>query len=367
MYDRVFVRRPARRAPALAAVAVAALLGAGCNRPARPTPPPGPSTTTTTAPDPAGPGRPGAPGAGCAGPAVRPGDSTVTVPSGGMSRTYRRHVPPGYDGTRPTALVVNLHGFSEQGAQQESLTRFPALADRQGFVTVAPNGAGQPPYWDAQLNSRDLDFIGAVLDHTAATLCIDPARVFVAGMSNGAFLTSSVACRYADRVAAIAAVGGLRDPKGCATDRPVPVIAFHGTADTFVAYNGGIGSAAARLPAPDGSGRTLGQVGAGGDERFVPASFNQKVEDVIARWGRRNGCTGGLTATAVAADVDRLAPSCPGGAEVALYRVTGGGHTWPGGSSSAAGAVLFGRTTTSISATDLAWAFFSAHAHPSAP
>jgi polyhydroxybutyrate depolymerase len=366
MDARVPTRRSGR-ATALAAVAVAALLGAGCNRPTRPTTPPpepGPITTTT-----AGPGEPTQPGDAaptCTAPAVRAGDSTVTVKSGGMNRTYRRHVPPGYDGTRPTALVVNLHGFSEQGAQQESLTRFPALADQAGFVTVAPNGAGQPPFWDAQLDSRDLDFIGAVLDHTAATLCLDPAKVYVAGMSNGAFLTSSVACRYAGRIAAIAAVGGLRDPKGCATTRPVPVIAFHGTADTFVAYDGGIGSAAARLPAPDGSGRTLGQVGAGGDERFVPASFNQKVEDVIATWGRRNGCRGGLTATTVAADVDELAPSCPAGAEVALYRVAGGGHTWPGGSASARGAVMFGRTTTSVSATQLAWSFFTTHAHPPA-
>jgi polyhydroxybutyrate depolymerase len=356
-------RRPGGRAAALVVVTVAALVGAGCNRPTGPTiPPPTPSTTTTTTAG--GPAQPGGPGLGCARPGVRPGDSTVTVSSGGMARTYRRHVPPGYDGTRPVALVVNLHGFSEQGAQQEKLTAFPALADREGFVTVAPNGAGQPPYWDAQLDSRDLDFIGAVLDHTASTLCVDPAKVYVAGMSNGAFLTSSVACRYAGRVAAIAAVGGLRDPRGCAPDRPVPVIAFHGTADTFVAYNGGIGSAAARLPAPDGSGRTLGQVGAGGDERFVPASFNQKVEDVIATWGRRNGCTGALTTTKVSTDVDELAPSCPAGAEVALYRVAGGGHTWPGGSASAAGAAIFGRTTTSISATQLAWAFFTAHARP---
>ena len=81
--------------------------------------------------------------------------------------------------------------------------------------------------------------------------------MFVAGLSNGAFMTSSLACAYSDRIAAASPVAGITDPEGCEFERPVPVIAFHGTEDTFVAFDGGLGSSVADLPQPDGSG-TLG-------------------------------------------------------------------------------------------------------------
>jgi len=94
------------------------------------------------------------------------------------------------------------------------------------------------------------------------TLCVNEQRVYVTGLSDGAFMTSAVACEYANRVAAVAPVAGIQDIAGCRPARPVPVVTFHGTADPFVAFNGGLGAMALQLPAPDGSNRTLGQSGA---------------------------------------------------------------------------------------------------------
>jgi polyhydroxybutyrate depolymerase len=281
----------------------------------------------------------------------------MTLISGGTERTFIRHVPPSYAASTPMPLVVDLHGYSEGAAIHTKLTALGPFGDTHGFITVAPQGSGAVARWDVSLGGADVAFIGDLLDHEEQQLCIDTRRVFATGMSNGAFMASAVACRYADRVAAIAPVAGLSDIDGCAPVRPVPVIAFHGTADQYVAYDGGYGSAVAGLPAPDGSGRTIGDLGAlnGAGPPAIPAN--------LARWASLDGCSAGdaPSQARVTDDVTRLAYACAPGVDVELYRVEGGGHTWPGSALSAAVESVIGRTTMSISANELLWSFFAAH------
>ena len=92
----------------------------------------------------------------------------------------------------------------------------------------------------------------------------------------------------------------------------------------FVAYDGGLGPAVANLPAPDGSGKTLGDLGV----RDRPKG--PSVPEVMQAWAQRNHCEGKATEKQLAADVTELTFACPAGAEVELYRVDGGGHSWPG-------------------------------------
>jgi polyhydroxybutyrate depolymerase len=98
----------------------------------------------------------------------------------------------------------------------------------------------------------------------------------------------------------------------------------------------------------------------------VPASALQgpSVPKIAAAYAHRNGCRAQPTAQAVAADVTEFSYRCPPGAEVELYRIAGGGHSWPGSRFSAAIASTVGPTTFSISATDLMWQFFTQHALP---
>jgi polyhydroxybutyrate depolymerase len=173
-------------------------------------------------------------------------------------------------------------------------------------------------------------------------------------------MTSAIACRYADRFAAAAPVAGIRNIKGCDPSRPVPVIAFHGTADGFVDYNGGLGAKAAQLPAGDGSGRTLAEVGA-----VDAGAKGPTIPEITADWAKRNGCATKPTETSVAADVTLIKFPCPKNDEVELYRVTGGGHTWPGSEFSKQIVSAVGPTTSSISANDLIFKFFEAHPLPS--
>jgi polyhydroxybutyrate depolymerase len=140
----------------------------------------------------------------------------------------------------------------------------------------------------------------------------------------------------------------------------VPVVAFHGTDDTFVAYDGGFGSSVANLPSPDGSGRTIGQ----GSTTTTTAAGTPKpptIEDITADWAKRNGCSAKKTEQKVASDVTRIAWSCPRGDEAELYRVEGGGHSWPGSEFSKQVASVVGKTTDSISADEIMWKFFQEH------
>jgi polyhydroxybutyrate depolymerase len=288
-------------------------------------------------------------------PAVAPGEEKVTTTSGGVERWYFRHVPPGYDGTQATPVVLDLHGYAEGATVAVLMSKLGALGDQEGFITITPEGTGPVPRWDTEFDSADVAFIGDLLDELGETLCVDERRVFVTGLSNGAFMTSSLACVYADRIAAAAPIAGVRAPIGCDPARPVPAVVFHGTADEFVAFDGGFGSAVANLPNPDGTPGTIGTPTTSGAER------RPSIPETVAAWAKRNGCTGKPTEREVASDVTLIRYRCPGRADVAFYRIEGGGHSWPGSEFSRQIESVVGPTTFSISANDVMWRFFEHH------
>ncbi len=191
-----------------------------------------------------------------------PGEQTIPFAAAGDTGLYVRHLPPSYDGRTPLPLVLDLHGYSETAAIQVNVSALGPFGDAHHFVTLTPQTTAPVPLWSTDLKGKDVAFLGALLDTAEQTLCIDQARIFVTGYSNGAFMTSALACAFSSRIAAVAPIAGIQEISGCTFQRPVPVVAFHGTADPFVPYDGSIGPAALKLPAPDGSGKTLGQLGA---------------------------------------------------------------------------------------------------------
>jgi polyhydroxybutyrate depolymerase len=213
-----------------------------------------PASTTTTALDPTK--VPAVPSSGCTGSTtIAAGETTAPFSAAAVDGSVIRHVPPAHDGKTPVPLVLDLHGYQEPASIEALLSALGPFGDQHGFVTITPETVAPVPRWDTSLGSADLQWLAAVLDDAEGTLCIDTARVFTTGLSNGAMMTSSVACAMSDRIAAVAPVAGIQLAEGCAATRPVPVIAFHGTADGFVAYDGGLGKDALDLPAPDGSAR----------------------------------------------------------------------------------------------------------------
>jgi polyhydroxybutyrate depolymerase len=316
--------------------------------------------TTTTATPIAPEDVAAAPSGGCdAGDPIAAGDHpNETVSSGGRDRAYALHVPPVEDGETPMPLVVDYHGYSEGGPIHAAHSMLGAYGDEQGFVTVTPDSGYEVPRWSIDPASEDVDMFGDLLDQVEADVCIDTNRVFLTGLSNGAMMTSSLACSYSDRIAAAAPVAGITPIDGCEFERPVPVIAFHGTDDTFLAFDGGLGSSVGDLPSPDGEG-TLGD-----SEQAEVAEAGPSVPEVTATWAERNGCEAEPTEEQVSGEVRLLAFPCPPGADAELYVVDGGGHTWPGSAFDDNIASIVGHVTHEIDANELMWAFFQQHPLP---
>jgi polyhydroxybutyrate depolymerase len=173
-------------------------------------------------------------------------------------------------------------------------------------------------------------------------------------------MASAIACQYSARVAAVAPVAGIDALAHCPTTRPVPVVAFHGTADPLIHYDGTPSTVAQNLPAPDGSNKTAGQEA----KQFGDKGIFRKgpsIPEQAASWARRNHCSTTHTTTSVTTHVALLAWSCPHHADVELYRIRGGGHSWPGSQESAEIAKVVGPTTFEISADAEMWSFFRSH------
>ncbi|WP_438803101.1 extracellular catalytic domain type 1 short-chain-length polyhydroxyalkanoate depolymerase [Frankia tisae] len=265
------------------------------------------------------------------GPALHAGTTgrTLTTPDG-RQRTYLVHVPsvaapatsamPATRGALPVVLV--LHGGGGSARQAEQQTGMSAVADREGFLAVYPDGTGRRQTalltWNAGTccgyahdnGVDDVGFVAALLDQLSRDYPVDPARIYATGMSNGAMMSYRLGCELAGRIAAIAPVSGAMNTTACAPSRPLPVIAFHGTADDKVRYDGGESSIGLRQ----------------GDERA-----DRSVAEAMAFWTGRDGCPATPARSRQGAVVHGVYGPCALGGAVELYSITGAGHAWPGG------------------------------------
>ena len=267
--------------------------------------------------------------------------SNGAIVSSGVEREYLLHVPASYDRTKATPLVISMHGAGLWPAAQKEISQWNEEADRQGFIVVYPagvKGAG-PRVWHVDEGPglmRDVRFISELIAKLEAAYNIDPKRIYANGLSNGGGMAFVLSCTMSDRIAAVGMVGAaqLLPFSWCTDRRPVPMIAFHGTADKAVPYNGG--------------------------KSWVAPDAFPNVLTWTRNWARRNRCAPDPSDSAAADDVTRRAyTSCADAAAVVLYTVQGGGHTWPGGKPLPEWFV--GRTSRGIKATSLMWEFFREH------
>ena len=248
---------------------------------------------------------------------VLPSSATPTE-----NRPYGLKVPAGYDAGHPAPLVVLLHGYGADGAKQAAYFGLPALADKAGFLLATPDGTRDllgKRFWNGtdaccdwfRTGVDDVAYIDAVIDEVSAKYSVDPARVFVVGHSNGAFMSHRYACDRSSRVAAIVALAGMqwKDQGQCKPSSPVAVLHVHGRDDATVNYAGGT--------MPNG------------------ASYPGAVE-TVGDWAKQDGCTGALAATGRRFDLDRAVAGdetveetysgCPAGTDVVLWTIEHGAH-----------------------------------------
>jgi polyhydroxybutyrate depolymerase len=106
--------------------------------------------------------------------------------SGQRPRAYRLFVPPGYDGRTRLPLVLDLHGSGGTSTGQASNSGFETLAARERFAVATLEA--ENARWNVPVASErpdDVAYVSDVIDHVAARVCIDAARVYATGFSGG--------------------------------------------------------------------------------------------------------------------------------------------------------------------------------------
>ncbi|MFO1340839.1 MAG: PHB depolymerase family esterase [Burkholderiaceae bacterium] len=267
-------------------------------------------------------------------------------------------------GLRP--LVVLLHGHGGTAAQllgqQRSaapLSRWLAIADREGWLLAAPDGApgadGHPGWNDCRADAAnnprtdDVGLVAALIDEMVAHHGADPSRVYVMGMSNGGIMGFRMASELPGRLAAFATVGAsMPSSAACpAPTRGVPALVIAGTADPLVPYGGG----EVHFLTKASRGAVLG------------------AEATAERWRQLNGLPADPARREVLphrdpADRTRATRTVwgtdPTQAQVELLRIDGGGHIEPSLAEHPHRlyTTVVGPQSTDVEAAEEAFAFF---------
>ncbi|RKY75858.1 phospholipase [candidate division KSB1 bacterium] len=286
------------------------------------------------------------------------GSKYDTLFYGGLTRTFRIHIPKSYINSKSIPLVIALHGGGGSAEAMVALTRggFDVLSEKEGFIVVYPegidkhwnDGRGLRRYKAQRENINDVGFISYLIDYLHQKYDIDRTRVYVTGMSNGAIMSFRLACELSGKIAAIAPVAGLMPENifgKCNPSEPVSVLIINSTDDPITPWTGGYFK--------------LGIL------RFGKGI---SVRKAALFWAEFNGCSG-PPVIEVLPDKDpddgtRVQRIWYGkgreGTEVVLYKISGSGHTWPGGYQYLRERII-GKACNDINACEIIWSFFKRH------
>jgi len=270
-----------------------------------------------------------------------------TIMSGGVERSYQLHEPAqSLPGTRPLVLV--LHGGGGNGVISAAMSGFNAKADAEGFLAVYPNGSGRFGErlltWNAthccayamRENAKDVGFISDLIGELIRRDRVDPKRVYVTGMSNGAMMSFRLGRELSNKIAAIAPVVGAMFGDETPPPLPMPIIMFNSRTDKSVPFEGG--------PAKIRAGTTVGNAD------YKPAAF------ALDFWAKANRCNQPPTIAQQPGVTITRFDRCDANASVVLYALDSGGHSWPGGRAS--GRRGADEPDAKVDATSLMWDFF---------
>lgn len=264
---------------------------------------------------------------------------TKSIMHDGEERSYILYLPANYTGETAVPLVFNFHGYTSNATEQMWYGDFRTIADTAGFIIVHPEGTllnGSTHWnvggWTLGSTTDDVGFTSSLIDALAEQYNIDLNRVYSTGMSNGGYMSFLLACQLGDKIAAVASVTGSMTPQifdNCNPTHPTPILQVHGLADGVVPYIG--------------------------------AFWTKPINDVLAYWTAYNRCSNTPIVTAVpntslldgSTVKHELYEGGDNGTTVEHYKITGGGHTWPGTASNSLG------TNQDINASLEIWKFFS--------
>jgi polyhydroxybutyrate depolymerase len=257
----------------------------------------------------------------------------------GQVRTFTIYSADNNPGAARLPIFVVLHGGLGNGHYAARQTGVMNYVDRDGFIAVFPDG--ENAHWNDGRGTMspgpdDVAFLRAMIASIAEKSGGDPARVFVAGISNGGMMAQRMACDAADAVTAIGAVAANMPADlihRCRPSRPTPVVLFNGTGDRIMPWSGGSIARSKTFDTPGGE--------------VVSAM------DTFDFWSHIDGCGRKAVDTVPATHVERHTSSdCQAGSQVILYAIDRGGHGWPGSiPRTDFERAIAGYVTTEISAT----------------
>lgn len=266
--------------------------------------------------------------------------TSTTVVS--TARAYSKFIPSSYSKGTSLPLVVLLHGYGATGAMQESYMKFESVAETNKFILVYPDGTVDSSgrrFWNATdaccdflSDVADDVYLLSILKEMESSYSIDAKRIYFVGHSNGGFMSYRMACKYPDRIAAIASLAGASYFKttDCGAKSSVSVLQVHGTKDETILYEGG---------------QILGTSYPGAVASASQwATFNQCTQNAVTRSSKFDlepNITGDETSVTAWTN-------CQNSSEVELWTMEGAAHI---------------PTLKSTFATKI-WEFFAAHPKP---
>ncbi|KAL6711771.1 hypothetical protein ACN47E_002814 [Coniothyrium glycines] len=261
---------------------------------------------------------------------------TLNSTLGGGERKYLVHLPSTYSpqNNKPAPLILVFHGLGMRTTSMETNTQFSLPEMNPDHIAVYPEGLNRMWLGDpAAPNATVVDdrrFVSDLLDSLEDTLCIDTARIYSAGFSNGGGLSGLLSCGpyTAPRIAAFGGVAAadytnsslgysLFEEEACdpgTRKRPIPYLDIHGDSDKVIAYNG------------DNSAFDV-------DGDGVPDANTMPIPQWVRERADMNGCgpTAANTTTQIeGGTVQRSAWMCDNNEDVVVgYFVQKLGHGWP--------------------------------------
>jgi polyhydroxybutyrate depolymerase len=232
-------------------------------------------------------------------------DDMIKLTHQGVERTAVLHQAAGATGPRP--LVIALQGLGQSMDGLRETLKLDPVADREGFLALYPDAIERKWSYGRPI-IQPMPTIGGEL---VARKVVDPARVYVTGISRGGLMAFTAACALADKVAAAAAlITGMTEPQreDCRPSRPVPIMALAGTGDWTQAYDGWFAEMGRLLSVPETMEFWRAVHGCTQqDRRMLPHRDDRdRTRVVLVEWS-----------------------DCKSGARLRLYRINGGGHQLP--------------------------------------
>jgi len=268
------------------------------------------------------------------------------------NRSFLVHLPPSYNYNVQYPVVLSFHGYGDNATWQDHITGLsePGIQiNGQDIIAVYPEGAWGPgkdfahpaqawvgaPY--SPYGVDDVAYTHSVIEQLQENLCVDNSRLYASGKSNGAGFTNVLACTpstaglFAAFAPVSAALYPTADPSteaGCNPGRIVPLINFHGLADTTIYFDG--------------------QADKGGNTTYATPNIDAWRE----QWALRDGCQSedsNVTYPFANTSLNSWVCSSSNPAAVVLgYSMSGLGHSWPSTLGYDGGVTAFNATTAAI-------------------